>query len=205
LTKKLVASVTAALSLSLFGVAAAPPQEAQAALTFNCPNADQLPRPYNLVDRCPVSTVDYNTTFIGEMTGGESYCDPLRHTTHTQRVRVVGDYESADGGKFHIRSIGIRYLAGTEPWAYYNVSVVDGNGQHFQRSWNNYESLIWYDGAGRDVNNTTNLTPPASFSPVFGRNGYIDVFVYPHFYKNPTAPAGQICTGDYVVLRLLRP
>jgi hypothetical protein len=197
-----LASVAMALVVGAIGLVVAAPEQAQA-LTVTCTNGDSLSPPYNLLDRCPVSTVDRNTTFLAEMTGGESACDPVRHTSHTQRVRVVGDYQAASGGKFLIRSIDIRYLAGTLPWAYYRVWVQDGNDQFFWRDWNNYGNPIWWDGASKVVDNTVHIVPNNGFAPVFGSRRYIHIFVYPHFFKDPNG--AQICTGDQVVARLLAP
>jgi hypothetical protein len=199
-----LASLAMALAIGVIGLALVFPEQAQA-LTVTCSNGDSLSPPYNLLDRCPVSTVDRNTTFLAEMTGGEAACDPVRHTTHTQRVRVVGDYQAALGGKFLIRSIDIRYLRGTQPWAYYRVHVQDGNGQYFWRSWNNYGDPIYWDGASTVVENTVHITPNSGFAPVFGGRRYIQIYVYPHFFKYPNFWAGQVCHGDYVVVRLTAP
>jgi hypothetical protein len=180
-------------------VTAAP---ANAGLTVNCVNADQLSSPLNLLDRCAVSTVDSGTHFVAEMTGAEGYCDPYRRTYHSQRVRVVGSYKP--GGSFLLQSIDIRYLSGTHPWAFYNVHVIDGNNYHFERSWNNYGNLITTDGASDTYENTVHIVTNYGFAPVFGARGYVEVRVYPHFFKYGYA-SGQICTGDYVVARFTKP
>jgi hypothetical protein len=180
------------------------PGPAQAALTHYCVNADNRP-PWNWTDRCSVSTVDRSTTFIAELTGSEGACDPVRRTSHRQRIRVVADYQST--GKLLIRAIDIRYLSGTPPWAYYEVEVVDGNGQFFYRDWNNNGDVIYWDGASDVVDNTVHITPSPGFAPTFGARGYVDVMILPHFTRSPTWALGQnqVCIGDRVVARFMRP
>jgi hypothetical protein len=191
------------VTLSILGLSLAIPMPAYA-LTVNCVNADSLKYPYNLIDRCAVSTVDRGTAFVAEMTGGESYCDPYHHTSHSQRVRVVGDYQA--GGKLLIRSIDIRYLSGTEPWAFYNVNIMDGNGTYFFRDWNNYGRLITWDGASKDIDNTVHIVPNYGFAPVFGSRRYVDVHVHPHFFKYGNAVGtSQVCDGEEVVARFTAP
>lgn len=175
------------------------------ALTVTCVNADATTRPpYNVVDRCSVSPVDKATHFVAELTGGESACDPVRHTSNRQRIRVVADYVS--GGKLLIRSIDIRYLSGTMPWAYYRVHVIDGNGHNFiDRHWNNGGDLITWDGASDVVDNTVHIVPNRGFAPTFGARGWIQIRVYPHFFAYPSANSPQKCTGDDMLMHFLGP
>lgn len=184
-------------------VAGAP---AQAALTFNCINADTRPvAGYNWTDRCPVSTIDDHTNFVAELTGAEDVCDPVRRTRHSQRLRVVADWEPT--GKLLIRSIDIRYLSGTLPWAYYEIDVIDGNGQYFLRSWNNYGNTIDWDGASDVVENTVHIVPNAGFAPTFGGSGLVSIRFKPHFTRVPSWNGGQnqVCVGDAVAAIFTRP
>jgi len=175
------------------------------ALTVTCANADATPRPpYNVVDRCSVSPIDRSTHFVAELTGGESACDPVRHTSNRQRVRVVADYVRG-GDKLLIRSIDIRYVSGTMPWAFYRVHVIDGNGQFFERAWNNYGSLITWDAASDVVDNTVHFVPSYGFAPTFGVRGWVQIRIYPHFYASPTAFSPQKCSGDDLLVHFLGP
>jgi hypothetical protein len=122
--------ITTLLALGLVFVA----KPAFAASTYACPNGDSHTPPYNWTDRCVVLTSDRGTNFVGQMTGATDYnATPL---IHTERVRVIGDYVSS-GRKLLIRSIQIRYVQGSVPWAWYWVHIRDGNGMYYTRAFNN--------------------------------------------------------------------
>jgi hypothetical protein len=172
-------------------------QPAQAASTYNCPNADNHTPPFNWTDRCVVFSFDKGTEFVANLTGA-AICDFSSTRSHSQRIRVVADYQP---GKLLIRSIDIRYVSGIPKWAYYNVQVEDGNGQYFKRAWNNNENVIDWDGASDVVENTVHITPTPGFAPVFGAGGIINVMITPHFTNYPQWLGGinQVCAGDRVV------
>ena len=175
------------------------------AVTYNCVNGDHLTPPYNLTDRCAVSTIDRNTQFVGVMTGGDDVCDPNRTSSHTQRVRVIADYVRA-GNKLLMRSIGIRYVQGVKPWAYYSVQIEDGNGQFFRRPFNNNGDPIGGDGASDVVDNVTTVTPTPGFAPTFGASGRIYIQVKPYFFSGPHYIAGHPeCVGEGVALQFVAP
>jgi hypothetical protein len=77
-----------------------------------------------------------------------------------------------------VRGFHVRYLNGRKPWIYFKVQVIDGNGNAVNRAWNNYGNYVDYDGAGRDVDNTMNLYPPSSYSPVFGSSKTVNFKIY---------------------------
>lgn len=190
------------LTFAASSVVAASP--ASAFPPINCHDGDNLADPVNITDICYVSSIDVNQQYVAVLTGTEDAgCQPARRTYHTQRVRVTGDWIS--GGKFRIRSISIRYLSGTRPWAYYYVRVLDGNGQSLERPWNNYGNPIPWDGAGRDVDNVTTLVPPSDFAPVFGRSSAINIAIRPSFFNQIGYYPNPGCFGEQVVVRLESP
>src|SRR5205814_2263060 len=76
--------------------------------------------------------------------------------------------------KFNLSTFSVRYLSGHYPWLYIQVNVIDGNGQGVNRAWNNNGNWITGDGAGRDVDNTINLSVPGGYAPVMGRNNSVE-------------------------------
>ncbi|HET6530783.1 MAG TPA: hypothetical protein VFH03_09240 [Actinoplanes sp.] len=183
------------------------PAPVNAAMTYYCVNADNRP-PWNWNDRCAVSPVDRGTNFIAEFAVPEVECLQPEPKMNKMRVRVVGDYV-ASGDKFLIRSIGIRYLSGYFPVAYYKVHVYDGNGHYYTGyAWNNYNNIIYFDGAIRGTDNTVNLTPNHGFAPPFGLSNKIQIHVYPYLYRdtqNPALPEPPNCWADYVVTEFWGP
>jgi len=201
-TSRRLAFVIAALLAAWGLVSVAEP--AHAALTYNCPNADNHTPPYNWTDRCYVASIDRGTNFVGEMTGATD-CDPIHHSIHSQRVRVVADYVPS-GRKLLIRSIGIRYLLGTVPWAWYAVNIRDGNGTQYLRAFNNYGHTITTDTATYTADNTVNIIPSAGFAPPFGASGIVTVQVRPVFTNAPLwYPNGVACAGDTVAMLFYAP
>jgi hypothetical protein len=174
-------------------------QQPAQALTVTCVNADNRP-PFNWNDRCPVSSVDKNTIFIAEFTVGELYCAQPAPRRQSHRVRVVGDYLA--GGKFLIRSIGIRYLAGNFRYAYYHVRVWDGNYRDYAYQWNNNGNPIPWDGAIRGTDNTVNLVPNHGFAPPFGQRNQVLIWIKPYLYDDQqgTILEAPNCTADEFVL-----
>jgi len=74
--------------------------------------------------------------------------------------------------------------------------VHDGNHVELFRPWNANGGWIMNDGAGRDVNNTMNLFPPASYSPTFGANHVITFDILTRESDHPIFPLSGFCTGE---------
>jgi hypothetical protein len=191
----------AALVASGFAFVAQP---ASAAATYNCPNGDSHTPPYNWTDRCVVLTSDRDTNFVGQMTGATD-CNPTPRI-HTQRVRVIADYVPT-GRKLLIRSIQIRYVQGSVPWAWYWVHIRDGNGMYYNRAFNNNGNTILSDTATYTADNTFAITPSPGFAPPFGSSGLITIQVRPVFTNTPVhSAAGQVeCAGDILAMLFVAP
>jgi hypothetical protein len=192
-------AVPAVLVLTVLSVLVGPASSASAAGVTHCVDAVQNP---NNNDWCYVSSTDYNREYIVDSVQGvEVDCNQTSLPRNSFKVRLVGDYESA-GDKFHLRALGIRYLSGTKPWAYFQIQVTDGNGVAVNRDWNYNGNWIKYDGAGRDVDNTTNLTPPVSYSPVFGRNRSVTFLFFVRESDAPLFPYDRGCNGGHFYVQL---
>jgi hypothetical protein len=191
---------TTLLALGLVFVA----KPAFAASTYACPNGDSHTPPYNWTDRCVVLTSDRGTNFVGQMTGATD-CNATPRI-HTQRVRVIADYVPS-GRKLLIRSIQIRYVQGSVPWAWYWVHIRDGNGMYYKRAFNNNGYTILSDNATYTADNTFAVTPSPGFAPPFGSSGLITVQVRPVFTKTPIlAAGGQVeCAGDILAMLFVAP
>jgi hypothetical protein len=154
------------------------------AYTWYCTDGNSNP---NNTDNCWVHTSDYQEYWISEVTQNEIDCDPVHYTRASIRVRLYGDYQP---GKFKLRQFSLRYLSGTKPWLYVQIDVWDGNGNAVNRDWNNNGNYIWNDGAGRDVDNTMNLSVPTTYAPVFDTNKPVTFRIYgketarPDFFDN---------------------
>jgi hypothetical protein len=171
---------------------------ASASSEYYCYDSPVTPGPDNTWDSCVVDGA-VNQVYIGEVSEHTNDCLPGSY--HKQRIRVVADYQSPD--KLRIRSISIRHLDSVRPWAYYQVEVADGAGQQFKRHWNNYGNLIYRDGAGRDVDNVTTLTPDYGFAPAFGPAGRVTIILRPIFFWQPDHTT-RGCGGKAVGLELRR-
>jgi hypothetical protein len=200
MTRWLPFAITALLTLGFMFVA----EPAHATVTYACPNGDHHTPPYNWTDRCVVLTSDKGTNFVGEMTGATD-CNTAPRI-HTQRVRVVADYVPS-GRKLLIRSIGIRYVRGSVPWAWYSVNIRDGNGMSYTRAFNNYGHTILSDTATYTADNTMVVTPSPGFAPPFGSSGLITIQVRPVFTNSPVlAAGGQVeCAGDTLAMLFVAP
>ena len=181
------------------------------AIALNAPTAraatpsycsDVFNGPVNISDRCFVRHSDDNRIYIAELKASEGGCSQTQRTYFQLRVRIVGDYERT-GDKFHVRAFSIRYLSGTKPWAYFQINVRDGNGQLVNRPWNYGGNWVRYDGAGQYTDNTTNLYPPVSYSPVFGRDQVISFQVYTAMSDGPSFPINIPCVGEAVAAVML--
>jgi hypothetical protein len=180
-----------------------PASPAAAAQSANC--SDRVFNPQN-VDWCYVRTSDYNVAYVAELTAAEVDCSSSSWTYFSIRVRIVGDYEAV-GDKFHVRQFSVRYLSGTKPWIYFQVHVTDGNGVAVDRDWNAYGNWITYDGAGQYVDNTMNLYPPASYSPVFGTHydpRRITFRINGRESDGPSFPYANYCTTGSVYVQLVK-
>ncbi len=160
---KPVAQLATALIIGVVSVIAATPPASAAGNVYNCVNGNSNP---NNTDVCYIYYLAYNDQWVSELENGE---DCTSTGLAKIRVRLDGDYQNTlDGNKFHLRKFSLRYLDGAYPWLYVQIQVVDGNKNAVNRDWNNNGGWIHWDGAGRDVDNTINLYPPASYAPVFG-------------------------------------
>jgi hypothetical protein len=145
---------------------AAPAQAADA----YCSDANTT-RP-NDVDNCFVRHSDRNQNYVAEVSMKETDCSQLGFPLASIRVRIIGDYVAA-GDKVQIRTLAIRYLSGTRPFAYFQIDVDDGNHHSVNRPWNWNGDWVRNDSAAKNTNNVMTLNPPPGYAPTFGANHVI--------------------------------
>jgi hypothetical protein len=146
--------------------------------------SDSNGTPPNDIDTCFVGSRDYGVSYIAEVTANESpSCNFPRHTQASIRVRILGDRTE---DKLRVRRVSVRYLSGSRPWMWIRLSVLDGNNDLKHGPWNNHGGWIPNDGAGRDVENTINLTPHAGYAPTLGANRAITFSII--MIENSTIP-----------------
>ncbi len=199
-TRLLVASFFAVvLSVGLVGFS-----PAAQAIDYNCANGDNNPRSNN-TDVCRVFTGDRDVQYVGTFKVAD-YCTSSGATYNQTRVRVIGSWVSS-GRKLLIKSIGIRYVSGTKPWAAYSVNIQDGNGVYYHRSWHDYgydNPIGEHPALRQDLGNlVTTLTPTPGFAPPFGA-GNVNLTLVAHFYDhNPNSgfPETEACRSDGMALR----
>lgn len=199
--RRLLALLVATVgSVSAISVSTALPAQA---IDYNCANADSRPNPNsNNTDRCLVYTGDRDVQFVGTFKVAD-YCTSSGVTYNQTRVRVVASWV-ANGRKLLIKSVGIRYLTGTKPWAAYSIQVLDGNGVYYRRPWNNNGDPLDGDPAqvqrlGDDV---TSVNASAGFAPPFGANNSVNLQFKAYFYNTHIAfPGQQACQSDGMALR----
>jgi hypothetical protein len=175
------------------------------AIAVNCPNGDHLPTTNN-TDVCYVSTVDSNVDFIGTFRVADD-CSSTANTYNQTRVRVNASWVAA-GRKLLIKSVGIRYLTGTKPWAAYSINVRNGDGGYYYRPWNNEGHPINDDPAqvltmGDDP---TNVTTSPGFAPPFGSTGIVTLTFRAYFYNTHIAfPGQQACVSEGMAILFRAP
>jgi hypothetical protein len=188
-------SLTAAAVVAAGLATAAPAQ----AIQVNCSNGDHLPNTNN-TDVCFVSTADSNVQFVGTFKVADD-CSATATTFDQTRVRIIGSWVSA-GRKLLIKSVGIRYVSGTKPWATYSIGVRDGNGKTYPRPWNNNGLPINDDPAEVQSlgDNVTSVNTSPGFAPPFG-SGNVTVNFRAFFYNTSAIfPGQQACASEGMAL-----
>lgn len=170
------------------------------AIDVNCGNGDHLPNTNN-TDVCYVSTVDRDVDFVGTFKVADD-CSSTATTYDQTRVRVIASWVPT-GRKLLIKSVGIRYVSGTKPWATYSINVRDGNGTTYLRPWNNYGTPINNDPAEvqRLGDDPTNVNASPGFAPPFGSAGIVTMSFRAFFYNTHVIfPGQQACASEGMAL-----